>query len=333
MDRFTAMQVFTEVAERASLTDTAQALEMSRAMVSRYLESLEQWLGVRLLHRTTRRVSLTEAGEEALQRCRQVLELTRDVQSVAGLRRGAPSGKLRITTSASFAQAHLAAAMSEFLRRFPQAQVELIALERAVNLVEERIDLAVRIGNRLDDALLARQLGVCRSVICASPAYLAAHGQPATPADLRAHRCITHAYVGRSAWRLQRQGQTLQVPVNGALRSNEVGVMRQAALDGAGIALLPTYFVSEDLVQGGLVSVLPEFEPEPLGIHVVYLSRQHQTQLLRLMIDFLVERFGGAQAPWDLAIDAARSVPTRRATRRAPSKTPPQPSRPVKGRK
>ena len=151
---------------------------MSRAMVSRYLESFERWLGVRVLHRTTRRVSLTDAGEEALQRCRQMLELSRDVQSVAGARRDAPGGKLRITTSTSFATAYLADVVTEFLTRYPQTQVELIALERAVNLVEERIDLAVRIGNVLDDSLVARKLGVCRSVVCASPAYIKASGYP-----------------------------------------------------------------------------------------------------------------------------------------------------------
>src|SRR3954451_12155893 len=123
MDRITAMQVFVEVADRASLTGAAGALDISRAMVSRYLESLERWLGVRLLHRTTRRVSLTDAGEEALQRCRQMLELSRDVQSVAGARRTAPSGKLRITTSASFAEAWLAGVVAEFLNRHPLTQV------------------------------------------------------------------------------------------------------------------------------------------------------------------------------------------------------------------
>ena len=135
MDRIKAMQVFAEVADRASLTEAAQALDMSRAMVSRYLESIERWLGVRLLHRTTRRVSLTDAGEEALQRCRQMLELSRDVQSVAGARRVAPAGKLRITTSTSFAAAYLADVVTDFLTQYPQTQVELIATERTVNLV------------------------------------------------------------------------------------------------------------------------------------------------------------------------------------------------------
>lgn len=301
MDRIRAMQVFTEVADRGSLTDAGKALDMSRAMVSRYLESLEGWLGARLLHRTTRRVSLTDAGAEALQRCREVLELTRDVEAAAGARSTAPSGKLRMTTSNSFAQAHLAAAVSDFLKQHPQTQIELITLERAVNLVEERIDLAVRISNQLDETLVARRLATCRSVVCAAPAYLAAHAAPRAPEQLRGHRCLTHARFGRTEWRLQRDGQTVKVPVSGPLQSDEVAVTRQAALEGLGIALLPTYFISDDLAQGRLVRLLRAYEPETLGIHAVYLSRQHQPLLLRVMLDFLAERFGGDVAPWDRA--------------------------------
>ena len=310
MDRIKAMQVFAEVADRASLTEAAQALDMSRAMVSRYLESIERWLGVRLLHRTTRRVSLTDAGEEALQRCRQMLELSRDVQSVAGARRVAPAGKLRITTSTSFAAAYLADVVTDFLTQYPQTQVELIATERTVNLVEERIDLAVRIGNVLDDSLVARKLGVCRSVVCASPTYIKASGTPSDPDDLRHHRCITHAYVGRTEFRLQRNCQTLRIPVRGQLQSNEAAVTRRAALAGAGIAMLPTYFVSADLASGERIRLLPDCEPERLGIHAVYLSRQHQPQLLRMMVDFLADRMRGEVAPWDRVIASAAKQAT-----------------------
>lgn len=311
MDRIRAMQVFTEVADRSSLTEAGKTLDISRAMVSRYLESLETWLGARLLHRTTRRVSLTDAGAEALQRCRQVLDLTRDVEAAAGARINAPSGKLRITASNSFAQAHLMSAVSDFLKQHPQTQVELIVLERAVSLVDERIDLAVRISNQLDDTLVARRIATCRSALCAAPAYLAAHAAPKSPEQLRAHNCLTHAHVGRTEWRLQRHGQTVKVPVRGALQCNEVAVVRQAALEGLGIAMLPTYFISADLAQGRLVRVLPTYEPETLGIHAVYLSRQHQPLLLRLMLDFLAERFSGELAPWD------RESKNRKTARRA----------------
>ena len=293
------MQVFVEIAERSSLTDAARVLDMSRAMVSRNLESLEQWLGVRLLHRTTRRVSLTDAGNEALQRCRDVLALTGDVQAIAGVRQSAPRGKLRIATSVSFAQAFLADVVTTFLDRHPKVEIELLAQERSVNLVEERIDLAVRIGNAPDSALVARRLGVCRSVLCASPGYLRAHGIPTDPASLEQHRCISHAYVGRNELRLSQKKQVIKVPFHGALQTNESTVARQAALRGAGIALLPTYLVSADLREDLLVRVLPDYEPEALDIHAMYLSRQHQPPLLRLMLDHLAEQFGQSDAPWD----------------------------------
>ncbi len=301
MDRVTAMQVFAEVAARGSLTATASALEMSRPMVSRHLESLEDWLGVRLLHRTTRRVSLTDAGEEALARCRQVLELTQDLQTVAGTRSVEVGGRLRITTSPSFAQAFLAEAIAEFLERHPRTQIELVALERTVNLVEERIDLAVRISSRVDDTLVARRLGVCRSVVCAAPAYLARHGTPTAPEALRSHRCVVHAQVGRTEYRLLRGGEVMRVPVAGVFLANETSVMVSAVLAGAGIALLPTYLVAPLIARDALVRLLPEHEPEPLGIHATYLSRQHQPRLLRVMLDFLAERVGTGDAPWDRA--------------------------------
>ncbi|GGX89155.1 transcriptional regulator [Litchfieldella qijiaojingensis] len=303
MDRFTAMQVFVAVTERGSVTAAAEALDMSRAMASRYLESLERWLGARLLHRTTRRIALTDAGHEALSRCRQMLDLADEVQLAAGARGVEPKGRLRIATSQSFAQAWLAEAVAEFLEGHPQAQVELLVLERAVNLVEERVDLAVRITNQLDESLVARRLCSCRSVLCASPGYVERHGVPQTPEGLAEHASVAHAYVSRSEICLRREGRSVAVPVRGRLSSNETGVVRVAALAGAGIAMLPTYFVADDLRQGRLVRVMPTWEPEPLGIHAVYLSRRYQPLLLRAMIDFLVERLGGDVAPWDRDID------------------------------
>lgn len=312
MDRFTAMQVFTEVADRASLTEAATALDMSRAMVSRYLVSLESWLDVRLLHRTTRRVSLTDAGTEALEHCRQVLALTHDVQARAGQRSAAPHGRLRITASVSFAQAWLAQVLADFLVQYPQTQIEVLALDRAVNLVEERIDLALRITNTLDDGMVMRRLADCRSVLCAAPAYLAKHGQPLTPDALRSHACLTHARVGQSEYRLRYQDQHLRVPVGGPLQSNETTVLMHAALNGAGIAMLPSYLVCEPLRDGRLVHLLPDCEPEVLGVYASYLSRKHQPHVLRTLLDFLALRFEGDGAPWDRLVPAAPAAKPRK---------------------
>ena len=310
MDHLGAIRSFIEVADRGSLTRAAERLDLSRAMISRHLEGLERWLGARLLHRTTRRVSLSETGLEALPRLRQMLELASDLQAVAGAHRTEPTGKLRITTSLSFAVSCLTQAVVDFQARHPRIEVELLTVDRAVDLVGERIDLAVRITNRLDDGVVARRLASCRSVLCASPAYLKRRGSPERPEDLKAHDCITHAFGARAEYRLRRAGRVTTVDVKGSLSCNETAVLRQAALAGAGIAMLPTYFVGDDLRRGVLVRLLPDHEPEPLGIHAVYLSRQHQPQPLKLLIDFLAERFGGDIAPWDLQ-------PTASATRRS----------------
>jgi DNA-binding transcriptional LysR family regulator len=314
MDHLSAIRTFIQIADQGSLTRAADALDLSRAMVSRHLESLERWLGARLLHRTTRRVSLSEAGQEALPRLRQMLELATDVQSIAGARRTEPTGKLRITTSLSFATSSLTQTIVEFQMLYPRIEIELLTIDRAVDLVGERIDLAVRITNHLDEGVVARRLATCRSVLCASPTYLKRRGAPQRPDDLTAHECITHSFGTRAEYRLRQAGRLTTVAVKGSISSNETLVLRQAALAGAGIAMLPTYFVRGDLAEGTLVRLLPDHEPEPLGIHAVFLSRQHQPQPLKLLIDFLAERFGGEVAPWDRE---APAVPKRRNPRQS----------------
>lgn len=313
MDRLTSARVFIEVADRASLTQAAERLEMSPAMVSRYLAAAEDWLGARLLHRTTRRVSLTDAGQSAIATCRQLLELAEDLRHRAGDRSREPAAKLRVSTSSSFADAQLTQAIVDFQRQHPKVQIELIVADRATDLVEERIDLAVRITNTLDAHLVSRTLTQCRSVLCAAPAYLAAHGLPTSPEDLSAHRCIIRAFGSGTVYRLARGGKTFEIPVAGALVADETAVVRRAVLCGAGIAMLPTYFVAEALARGELIRLLPDCEPESLGVHAVYLSRRHQPLALRLLVDFLAARFGVATPPWDGPLRAHdRSMAPRR---------------------
>ncbi|NDY92474.1 LysR family transcriptional regulator [Ideonella livida] len=308
MDRLTAAQVFVEVADSGSLTRAAERLDMSAAMVSRYLAAAEDWLGARLLHRTTRRISLTEAGQTALASTRAWLELAEDMRQRAGDGRREPQARLRVSTSASFADAQLTAAVVDFRALHPRVQVELLASDRAVDLVEDRIDLAVRISRQLDPALLSRPLAVCRSVLCAAPGYVTRHGLPRTPAELADHRHLTHAHGSGTTYRLApvppAQGPVSTVGVQGELATNETAVLRRAALLGAGIAMLPTYYVAEDLARGALVRLLPDHEPEVLGVYAVYLSRRHQPLALRLLVDFLAARFGGPVAPWDRPAEA-----------------------------
>jgi DNA-binding transcriptional LysR family regulator len=300
MDRLTATKVFVTVVEHGSLTQASERLDMSTAMVSRYLAAMEEWVGARLLHRTTRRISLTEAGQSALDACRQLLEVAEDVTHQAGASGRAPSGKLRITSSASFAEAQLAPALVEFQRMHPQVSISLLAADRTVDLAAERIDLAVRITNSLEPTLIARRLATCRSVLCATRRYLDEHGEPKTAQQLQSHRCLTHSIVSAAQFRFVRGGKTVEVPLEECFSTNDTAVLRRAVFDGGGIGILPTYFVGELLKQGQLVRVLPALEPEPLGVHAIFLSRQHQPLAVRLLVQFLADRFGGDEPPWDL---------------------------------
>ena len=297
MDRLKAMQVFVEVVDRGSLSAAAQRLDMSRAMVSRYLAELEEWVGVRLLHRTTRRLSLTPAGSDTLPRCRQMLDLVGDMHQAVATPDAQPRGELRMTVSLSFGAAQLGSAVADFVARYPGASVDLQVVDRTVNLVEERVDLAVRITNELDPNLIARKLAPCRSVVCAAPAYLHTHGSPARPEDLAEHNCLTHSHYGKSLWRFQRDGDWVDVPVSGNITANDAVLLARAAVQGGGVALLPTYLAGPEIVAGRLVALLPATPPEPLGIYGVYVSRRQMPLILRAMLDFLAERLGAA--PWD----------------------------------
>lgn len=299
MDRLTAMRVFVEVVDQGSLTAAADKMDMSRAMVSRYLAELETWLGVRLLHRSTRSLGLTSAGEDAMPRCRQMLELAEDVQSQS--QNAAPHGLIRVASSNSFAQSHLAAAAAAFVARYPGTQVELIVGDRSINLVDERIDLAIRITNDLDPQLIARKLSICRSVVCASPAYLAEHGIPLVPDDLARHQCLNHAFFGKNGWRFTRDGQAFFVPVSGSISANDANVILQATLAGAGIAHQPTYSAAPYLASGELIRLLPGYQSDELGIYGLYTSRRHMPTILRCLLDFLAERFG-REPSWDQAL-------------------------------
>ncbi len=291
MDRITAMHVFVEVVERGSLTAAAEALEMSRAMVTRYLAEVERWLGARLLHRTTRRISLTAPGEAALLRFRQILAIGDELHGELATDNPEPHGLIRVTASVSFGQIHLAAAVADFVKRHPLTRVELLLVDRVVNLVEERVDIAVRISRAIDPALIARWLAPCRSVLCAAPSYLAERGTPTTADELAGHNCLTHHYVGKSVWHLQRDGRAIAVAVGGNISANEASLLLEAVRAGAGSAMLPTYQIAPLLRSGELVEVLPEYDVEGLGIHAVYASRRQLPTIMRSFLDFLVERF------------------------------------------
>ncbi|CAN7341935.1 LysR family transcriptional regulator [Acidovorax sp. LjRoot118] len=299
MDRLTAMRVFVEVATSGSFSATADRLDMSRAMVTRYVGEMEQWLQARLLQRTTRSVTLTDAGEACLRRCQQMLALAQDIEEeTTATGEGELRGQLRLTCSVSFAYAQLGAAITDFLALHPLLKIDLDASEGALNLVERRIDLAIRISSGPDPMLIARPLARCDSVLVASPAYLARHGVPALPADLERHRCLSYANFGKSVWELARGGETARVAVSSHFSANEATTLLRAALAGGGIALQPTYLANPHIASGELAAVLPEWGLPVMAINALYTSRRHQSPAVRALLNFLVERFKGA--PWSL---------------------------------
>ncbi|SDI64848.1 DNA-binding transcriptional regulator, LysR family [Pseudomonas flavescens] len=290
MDRLTATRVFVEVVDRGSQTAAADHLDLSRAMVSRYLAALEGWVGARLLHRTTRKLSLTQVGNELLPHCREMLH-TAEMMRATGIKAtDGPSGNLRIASSQSFAQAWLSPILVQYLARYPNTSVELLVNSHAVNLVEERIDLALRITNQLEPNQVARHLGTCHSVVCATPAYLARAGTPLLPRDLSAHNCLTYSYFGRSVWRFEQADAGQDAVVEGNFSSNDTGVLLEAALNDGGICMQPLYATAAMLEDGRLVRLLPDWQPQALGIHAIYASRRQMLPALRALLDFIAER-------------------------------------------
>ncbi len=295
------MRVFVTVVDLGSQSAAADHLELSRPVVSRYLAELEDWVGARLMQRTTRKLSLTAAGNETLPRCRQMLEMAGDLQAAVRRPDDAPHGELRISVSTSFAHAQLVEAVADYVKRYPDVKVDLQMLDRTVNLVDERIDLAIRTSNDLDPNLIARRLTVCRSVICASPAYLREHPAPQRVEDLARHNCLTHSYFGHSLWHFEVHGEAVSVPVQGSISANEALTLQRATLAGAGIAMLPTYLAAESLRSKALIRLLPDAKPRELNLNAVYTSRKHMPATLRSMLDFLAERFN-AEPAWDIGL-------------------------------
>lgn len=298
MDRISAMRVFSEVVTRGSFTAAANTLGMSRAMVTRHIGELERWLGARLLQRSTRRLSLTEAGEACVVRSRQLLELVNDVEQVVGQRDTEPHGQIRVQCSPAFGQAYLSAILVDYLAKYPRTKVDLVLSDQPLDLVDERIDLAIRMTNELDPALIAKKLSSCRALLCCTPTYLEKNGVPTTPDDLTQHNCLSHSRVEKSQWSFARQDEECLVQVSGSFSANDTMSLVQAVRAGGGLAVLPNYVVAPMVRSGELVSVLPDWHADELGIYAFYISRRHQPASLRTLLDFLAQRFG-ATPLWD----------------------------------
>ncbi|XWJ90867.1 LysR family transcriptional regulator [Phytobacter ursingii] len=284
MDRIMAAMTYNRICELGSLSAAARSLGISRPMVSRYLDEMEKWAGARLIHRSTRRLTLTPAGEKILEKTRQLASLSQDIEGDAT--RLTPSGTLRIACAHFTATHLLGPVIPSFLARYPALRIEVDINNQPVSLVGERIDLAIRITNAPEPGVIARALGECRSVLCASPGYLAKAGRPETPDDLARHNCLHYSRFSGQSWAFRDPHKgTVAIAVHGNFSAGISSLLCDMAMADVGLALVPEIEARAGLESGRLVNVLPQLEPQPLGIYGLYQSRDHQHAALGLFLD------------------------------------------------
>ena len=288
MDRVIAAQVYNRICELGSLSAAARALGISRPMVSRYLEQMEKWAGTRLVHRSTRKLTLTPAGEKVLQKTRNLTRLSQEIEDQSS--RETPSGTLRVACAHFTAMQIVAPMLPDFLTRHAKVRVEMDVNNHPVSLVGERIDVAIRITDNPEPGMIARRLGECRSVLCASPEYLANHGAPLSLEDLAQHNCLHYSFFAGQSWNfLTDAGEVVSVAVSGNLSASISSLLMEAAIHHCGIAMLPAWEAQPALESGKLVPVLSAFTPKPIGIFGIYQSRDYQPAAQRLFLDALSE--------------------------------------------
>lgn len=328
MDRFAAVTAFVKVVEAGSFARAADRLGVSVSSVSRHVAELEAHLHARLLNRTTRRLSLTEAGRAFHERCVQLLADLEEAEEAAGAGAAVPRGTLRLTCGVAFGVAYVAPAVAAFMARHPEVRVDVDLSDRIVDLVDEGFDAAVRIGDPGGANLVARRVGSTRMVCCASPAYLARHGTPRAPDELAAHACLTYAYAPQGGgWPFRdADGRQRVVRVAGPAHSNNGSFLEALAAEGVGIANEPDFIVGALVRAGRLVPLLEAFAPAAKPISVVYASRRHLSAKVRAFADFLGQRL--ATESWGLAAPADSPRATVAAAPSAPGPGARAPSRP-----
>ncbi|MEJ2760651.1 MAG: LysR family transcriptional regulator [Gammaproteobacteria bacterium] len=292
MDKLTSMQAYLQVARLGSFSAAAEAMGLSKAMVSRRIGRLESELGVQLINRTTRHLSLTEVGVAYRDRVREIFNDIEETELAVSTLSSEPRGTLRIMAPTSFGSFHLTRAIADYRRIYRHVSIDLILTERTPDLIEEGLDMAIRIGSLDDSSMVARKLAESRSVVCAAPEYLENHGTPREPAELVNHNCLI--YTPRQPteqWQFQSGGEVFDTAVRGDIRSNVVDALRIAAIRGCGLAQLPAYAVGLDVRADRLRAVLEDYAPPARPIHGVYLHRRHLSAKVRTFVDFLVKRF------------------------------------------
>jgi DNA-binding transcriptional LysR family regulator len=301
MNEFSAIPVFVAVVDNGGFSAAARSLGVSKSAVSKRVNQLESHLGVRLLHRTTRKLSLTEAGERYFEHAAQALRAADKAEDAVTELQGEPQGKLKISSPMSFGRLHVAPLIPKFLQRYPKLHIDLVMDDKNIDLVAAGIDVAIRSGDMADSTLIARKLAPLRQVLCASPAYIEHYGMPVIPSELCERNCILFSYSGdANEWTLNKDGQSEAVMVSGSYRVNNSEAILEALREGVGIGRLPTFVAGPDLQAGNLLRVLDSYHIPDHIFYAVFPERQYLPAKVRAFLDFTVEYFGGDQPYWDL---------------------------------
>jgi DNA-binding transcriptional LysR family regulator len=300
MDKFESLKAFTEVVRHGGFAAAARELGVSRSVVNKQVIALEKALGTQLLNRTTRKVSATESGIAFYERSLGILADLREAEQAISELQGEPRGSLKINAPMSFGTLHLAPALAGFMTQYRDLQVQLTLNDRFIDVIEEGFDITIRIAALPDSSLIARKIVAARRVLCASPRYLEQYGIPQHPQELKNHPCLHYGYLASGTlWKFSGAAGEHTVHVAGVLCSNNAEVLKVAACEGLGIALLPTFIAGADLQEGTLTTLMPDYQAPAIAVYAIYPPNRHLTAKVRLFIDFLVERFGG-RPYWDL---------------------------------
>ena len=300
MNAFGAIPVFVAVVENDGFSAASRALGISKSAVSKRINQLENHLGVRLLHRTTRKLSLTEAGERYFEHAAQALTAAGQAEDAVTELQGEPQGKLKISSPMSFGRLHVAPLIPIFMQRYPKILIDLVMDDRNIDLVAEGFDLAIRSGDMPDSTLIARKLAPLRQVLCASPDYIDRYGMPVTPSELSERNCILFSYSGdANEWTLKKGGKSEAVLVSGSYRVNNSEAILVALREGIGIGRLPTFVAGPDLREGNLVRILESYHIPDHTFYAVFPERQYLPAKVRVFLDFSINYFGGDQPYWD----------------------------------
>ena len=299
MDRLNSMTIFVQVVEKEGFTAASEKLGLSRAQISKSVMQLEKHLGARLLNRTTRRVSLTETGRIYYERCKLILNDIEEMEGIAGEQTSSPHGTLTLSAPTSFGILQLQKVIPEYIKRYPNVKISLSLADRFIDVVSEGFDVGIRIAKLENSSLIARKIAPCKQVFCASPEYLNKKGTPKVPIDLALHPCLVYSNdLKPDTWVLHGPEGIESIKVSGPVCADNGDVLKEAAVAGLGVTLLPTFIVGADIKSGSLQQILSDYYPPEISVYAVFPSHRYLSAKVRTFVDFLSEYFGD-EPDWD----------------------------------